>query len=116
MIGPRVIRPACECGELLAHLAAVRTGAFVVCVRCGRVATYDERHDLTDPRDREPSGVNYNATRCAGRLAGRPCPALVTPTAYLCPLHHGPARVTAPPRCPECGGPPDTGAGHDCEA
>ncbi|MCU0250189.1 MAG: hypothetical protein MUE61_08280 [Vicinamibacterales bacterium] len=25
-------------------------------------------------------------------------------------------RVTLPPPCPECGGPADTGAGHDCEA
>ncbi len=24
--------------------------------------------------------------------------------------------VFGPPPCPECGGPPDTGAGHDCEA
>ena len=31
------------------------------------------------------------------------------------PAEPSAARVTLPPTCPECGGPADTGAGHDCE-
>jgi hypothetical protein len=85
-----VIRPGCaRCGELLATIIPVRTGALVECVRCGLVATYDERHDFTHPGDREPSGWNYQAIPCGGRIAARPCPALVTPTRYRCPLHFG---------------------------
>ena len=65
------------------------------CTRCGIVRTWTadewQYHRATTADHRGPARYSNDPSR---------------PSA----LH-----VTLPPPCPECGGPADTGAGHDCE-